>query len=236
MNKKNILFLALVGINFNTFGMKKFGDLLFGGTKTPVVNSAGWTLVNTYNSAHRITVSPIQTDITKKLFLTHSFDSASISSRATMETKCTFPHPHSIWEASFFPTGDRIVTISDDEFLRIFALSNKEQIAQFTHNDNIRHVGFDTDGSLLVRTFQGETHVFVNNDKSREKQYIKELLIQYFAAKKSRPRINSSQRLVSTFADHFALDPEQLQIVWNSMPAKTQELMLQAIQSSSERE
>lgn len=244
MNTKNILFLALITVNFNAFGMKKVGDLLFGSPHKTAEFTGGWTLAKTYESAHHITVAPIEFDITKKLFLTHSFNSANIMNKETKENYFTFKHPEGaeIWQASFFPTGDRIVTISDDELLRIFALNNKELIAQFFCHEghyspeNIRSVGFDKNGSLLVRTFQGKAYVYANSDKSREKQYIQELLIKYFAAKKSRTYIGTPEHLVTTFADIFTLDPEQLQIVWNSMPADTQELLLQAIQSSSNRE
>lgn len=232
MNTKNILFLALIGLNFNTFGMEKVKDFLFGHHEQPVENRAGWTLSTTYNSGHHISVDPIAFDITKKLFLTHTTNVAEIVNQKTTDIDKTFQHEHGIWSVSFFPTGDRIVTVSDDKFLRIFALNNQtEPIAQFNCHDNIRKVGFDKDGSLLVGTFQGQTLVYVNDNKCSEHRYLEELSIAYLAEEQAdTSKIDSGDILVTAFALHFALDEEQLKIIWNSISAEIQKLLLKMVQ------
>jgi WD40 repeat protein len=233
MNTKNMLFLALIGLNVNTFGMEKVKDFLFGHHEQPVEITGGWTLSTTYNNGHHISVDPIAFDITKKLFVTHEHSSADITDRETKDVKCILKHPDTvgIWEASFFPTGDRIVTVSDDQFLRIFALNNKEPIAQFNCHDNIRKVGFDKDGSLLVGTFQGQTLVYVNDNKCSEHRYLEELSIAYLAEEQAdTSKIDSGDILVTTFALHFALDEDQLKIIWNSISAEMQKLLLKVVQ------
>lgn len=241
MNTKNILFLALVSLNVNIFGMETFKNFLFGHHEQPAEITGGWTLSKTYESGHHIAVDPIAFDITKKFFLSHTNDVAEVINQKTHAVEYNFQHPHGIWSVSFFPTGDRIATVSDDQFLRVFSLKNNNNepikpIAQFTCHDNIRSVGFDKDGSLLIRTFQGQIHVFVNDNKCTEHRYLDELSLAYLAEEQAdTSKIDSGDTLVTTFALHFALDEEQLKIIWNTISAETQMILIKAVQNRSKK-
>jgi len=223
MKNRNGFLLMLLSLSFNAFGMemvtKKLND----------IHLHGWRFEKEY---HFLSVTPACFDITKNFYTSHTGDyKAIIHNAKTKEEITSFPHPAWVWAASFHPTGKHLVTGSIDRFIRIFDIDNRKEIASINCNESIKEVGFDNHGRLLARTRTGRTLAYVNDDKSTEIQFLKDLLDEYLSIPTDTQKMDSPATLLTTLASQFNLDENQLTTVWNTLSEDTQKLFFETLQA-----